>query len=320
MKIKKVLKYLGIVLVLFFILFFYTTNKPVIVKKTISPTTSENKVLDDKVDTLPNIIYVINDSIVDVFKNSNTNSERVTQTLLGQQVKIIEEISQWSKVEVVDGYTGWIKSDKIDKAFTNTTATKIIIKSKSKNVYSKMNETSLIKKITLGTELYCIGKTDDWYEVALPLNTTGWIKDTDTQQIQSENQIPKGTGIDFVETAKKFLGVPYLWGGIGFGGIDCSGLTYISSLINGVNLPRDAQPQYDSIPTTIKPNTKDMIKGDLIFFSTKIGSPTITHVGIYIGNNQFIQASSAQGSVTITSFSNTYYKQRLVGVKRVFKN
>ena len=262
--------------------------------------------------------FLINDSIVDVFQNPNTNSERVTQTLYGQQLKIIEEILEWSKVAVVDGYIGWIKSDKIDKTFTNITSTKVIIKSKLKNIFSMMNGTSLIKEITLGTELYCISKTNNWYEVALPTNTTGWVEDADTLQIQTGTHIPKTTGSEFVDTAKKFLGVPYLWGGVGAGGIDCSGLTYISCRVNGVDLPRDAQPQYDAIPTSVVPTTKDMRTGDLVFFGSKIDSKTISHVGIYIGNNQFIHSSSGEGLVTITSLSNNYYIKRLVGVKRVF--
>jgi cell wall-associated NlpC family hydrolase len=266
-----------------------------------------------------NSIYVINDSIVDVFKSSNTNSERVTQTLFCQQVIIKKEILKWSKVQVVDGYIGWIKSDKIDKTFANITDKKVIIKSKLKNIYSAMNGTSPIKEITLGTELYSINKKANWYEVNLPMNTTGWIEDTDTLQIQTGTHIPKTTGIEFVETAKKFLEVPYLWGGVGAWGIDCSGLTYICCRVNGVDLPRDAQPQYDAIPTSVAPTITDMKPGDLVFFSSKIGSKMISHVGIYIGNNEFIHSSSSVGFVAITSLLDAYFIKRLVGVKRVFE-
>ena len=269
--------------------------------------------------SLYNNITVINEPIVDVFKSTNTNSERVTQALYAQQVRIIAETSGWSKVEVKDGYIGWIESSKITKNFTSITPETIIIESEFKDVYSSMNGTAPITKLTLGTELYLIKKTDNWYEVALPMNAIGWIETTDTLRLQAGVHIPKTTGVDFVNTAKKFLGVTYLWGGVGGWGIDCSGLTYISSRVNGVDLPRDAQPQYDAIPTSIAPTITDMLPGDLVFFSKYIGSNAITHVGIYIGDNQFIQALGSESTV-ITSLSSDYFKQRIVGVKRVFVN
>jgi len=273
---------------------------------------------------IPYNICIINDSVVDVYRSAKTNSERVTQTLLCQEVNIEREILGWTKVEVVDGYIGWVKSDKIYKTINNPLPTKVVIKSKMKSIFSAMNGTSIIKEITLGTELPVIEKINNWYKVDLTMNRIGWLEDTDTLETASGTHILKTTGIDFVDTAKKFLGVPYLWGGVSAWGIDCSGLTYICCRVNGVDLPRDAQPQYYSISTSINPNPSDMKPGDLLFFSSKPDSKKylnlISHVGIYIGNNDFIHASGSIGSVTITSLSDEYFTKRLVGVKRVFEN
>ena len=201
---ENILKYCGIVLVVFFVLFWATTIKTGSVQEKKSQSTSIKKATKAETATISKNIYVINDSIVDVYRSPNNKSEKVTQTLLGQEIKVIEEISEWSKVEVIDGYNGWIKSDKIDKTFSNTTPSKVIIKSKLKNIYSMINGTSPIKEITLGTELFCISKSENWYEVALPSNTTGWIKDSDTLKLQTQTHIPKTTGREFVETAKNF--------------------------------------------------------------------------------------------------------------------
>jgi len=263
-------------------------------------------------------INVINDSVVDVFKGPDPSSEMVTQALLCQEVKILEERGGWSKVKVMDGYTGWIISEKIDRNYNNITSSKIIIKSKTKDIYMIINGTSPIKQASMGTEFYCLNKANNWYEVALPMNSKGWIENTDTLQIDTGSNIAQTNGGEFVKTAKKFLDVPYLWGGSGAGGIDCSGLTYICCNVNGVDLPRDAQPQYDAIPVSVKPDKNSMKEGDLIFFSSKINSKDITHVGIYIGNNKFMHASGKAGVVTITSLSEDYYKERIVGVKRPF--
>ncbi|MEQ8198556.1 MAG: cell wall-binding repeat-containing protein, partial [Clostridiaceae bacterium] len=107
---------------------------------------------------------LINDSIVDVFRSPDASSERVTQTLYCQEVKILEPYSDWSKVQVEDGYIGWVRSDKIDKNFNNVKSSKLIVKSKLKNIYSVIYGTSPIKQVSMGTELYCTQKSGSWYQ------------------------------------------------------------------------------------------------------------------------------------------------------------
>ena len=115
-----------------------------------------------------------------------------------------------------------------------------------------------------------------------------------------------------VKTAKDVIGVPYLWGGLSADdGFDCSGLTMTVYQLNGLNLPRHSMRQFDA-GTTV---SKDALqKGDLIFFAKK-GSLRVSHVGIYIGNDRFIHASSHGKKIRIDSLSAAYFTRQFIGAK-----
>ena len=114
------------------------------------------------------------------------------------------------------------------------------------------------------------------------------------------------------KTAHRFMGVPYVFGGTSDRGIDCSGFTMRVFLINGIKLPRTADVQYGVGSPVAKGKEEP---GDLVFFETYCPGPS--HVGIYLGGGNFIHASSSRG-VTVSGLSDTYYKSRYLGAKRVF--
>jgi len=118
---------------------------------------------------------------------------------------------------------------------------------------------------------------------------------------------------ELVEVAKKYLGAPYKFGGTSTRtGIDCS--AYVNKIYGyfDVNLPRTARDIYKKGHWVSKGKLQ---KGDLVFFTTYAKFPS--HVGIYIGNNKFIHASSASKRVTITNINKNYYKKRYIGAKRI---
>ena len=124
---------------------------------------------------------------------------------------------------------------------------------------------------------------------------------------------PAALGEQLVETAKQYLGTPYVWGGMSESGFDCSGFVNYVYDAYGVDLERVAQSIYSKNGTYVEKS--DLRAGDLVFFG--YSGTSITHVGMYIGGGQFIHASSGSGKVVITELSSNYYTRMYVGAKRI---
>jgi len=119
---------------------------------------------------------------------------------------------------------------------------------------------------------------------------------------------------ELVSTARRFIGVPYLWGGEDRQGFDCSGLTMVCYRLNGLNLPRNSRSQYRAGRQVSKSQLKN---GDLVFFATQGGS-RVTHVGMYIGGGQFIHAPRTGKTVRVASLSNSFFSRTYVGARSYF--
>ncbi|GMA99282.1 NlpC/P60 family protein [Pelosinus sp. IPA-1] len=130
--------------------------------------------------------------------------------------------------------------------------------------------------------------------------------------VSSRGQILRKQAIDIGIFAKKFYDIPYVWAGSSPSGFDCSGFIYYIFNEFGILIPRMADEQFEM---GLAINQSDLQTGDIVFFSTYEPGPS--HVGIYIGNGQFIHASSAAGKVTITDLSKPYYQSRYLGARRI---
>jgi cell wall-associated NlpC family hydrolase len=116
-------------------------------------------------------------------------------------------------------------------------------------------------------------------------------------------------------TARRFIGSPYRWGGASAEtGFDCSGLTMTVYRLNGLELPRSAKDQYYAGD----PVSRDAVqKGDLLFFATGWGD-RITHVGLYMGEGNFIHAPGRGKSIRLVALSNSYFRNHFRGARRYF--
>jgi peptidoglycan DL-endopeptidase LytE len=115
----------------------------------------------------------------------------------------------------------------------------------------------------------------------------------------------------FVKVATGFLGAPYRLGGSTVRGIDCSAFVRKMYQLFDISLPRTAHEQSNVGQSVDK---KELLEGDLVFFRTR---KPVGHVGIYVGNNEFVHASSRDRSVRIDNLDSPYFNKRFIRAVRV---
>lgn len=171
----------------------------------------------------------------------------------------------------------------------------------------------VVAKIYRGQEvglLYCNGY--NWYCVQLSNGKTGFCS-ADYISVNYAAPASDSKGEAIIQTAKAYLGKPYVYGAAGPNSFDCSGFTSYVFASHGISLPRTSSSQ-SGVGTTVA--RSDLRPGDLVFFATG-SSGAVSHVGIYIGDGNIIHAASGQGKVVINNLSQSYYSSRYLWAKRV---
>ncbi|MFH0976434.1 MAG: C40 family peptidase [Spirochaetota bacterium] len=125
---------------------------------------------------------------------------------------------------------------------------------------------------------------------------------------------PEDKRDEIVETAKKYIGSKYKGGGNTPDGFDCSGFTMFVYKQSSLNIPRKARSQYFSGKRITIKTAKP---GDLVFFT--LTNSRISHVGIYLGDNNFIHSPNIGKSVSYASLDTPYWKRRYVGAITYFE-
>jgi cell wall-associated NlpC family hydrolase len=120
-----------------------------------------------------------------------------------------------------------------------------------------------------------------------------------------------GLRASLVESARGYLGVPYLFGGTTERGFDCSGLTVAVYRLNGLRLPRSSQAQFDA-GGAVEPEA--LRAGDLVFFATG-GGGRVSHVGVYVGQGNFIHAPRSGQGIRQDDLADRYYQKTFVGAR-----
>ena len=156
--------------------------------------------------------------------------------------------------------------------------------------------------------LYLILTEASRVQVALPGERTAWLSRATVEISRQETAFPRSSVAAITNYAYSFLGVPYLWGGTSYEGIDCSGFAQLCYRMGGYVIPRDADQQHAFLQQQVDRN--HLQEGDLIFF----GRQEITHVAMALNNHEYIHSEGQlYNCVTINSFdpANVHYYQRL---------
>ena len=216
--------------------------------------------------------------------------------------------------QVVNGFNGKV---------ARITATNVIVRS------GPSTETDRKALVTRGRTADLLAQQGDWYKVKFSGGTIGWIRN-DLLELVSADVIeaekaeaaknldaelsPDASKVDKVlATAKSKMGTRYVYGASRASAFDCSGYVVWVMAKHGVNLPRTSAQQST---VGVKVSRSALQEGDLVFFRTTRGA-RVGHVGIYIGGNKFIHASSGGGKVQINSLSENYYNNRYVTARRL---
>jgi cell wall-associated NlpC family hydrolase len=289
-------------------------------------------------------VQVVVVSVANMYSHPSDKSDVVSQAIYGSNVKLLVARGEWSRIQTSDRYRGWVPSRHLRTILVGegyaTSGPTVQVESLFANVYDDPDITRHKPIVTIpfetkleiapepqAGEKKTTAKTDQakkvqarkgpekkipegWLQVRLPDQRNAWIQAGDVISDPKPLSIPES-----IELGKRFLGIPYLWGGRSSFGFDCSGFTQMLVRARGINMPRDADQQAAwSGVTAIE--RKDLRAGDLLFFGSSAKS--ITHTGMYIGDGQFIQDTTNEHPVVqISRLDDEPWTQQLVACRRV---
>ena len=267
--------------------------------------------------------------VTNMYSHPSDQSDVVSQAIYGSNVTLLTARGEWCRIQTADHYKGWVPSRylrlvQVGNGYA-TAGVVVQVESLFANLYREPDVTRHKPVLTIPFETHLEVIPDDavaekktpkkeshegWLQVRLPDKRSAWIQASDVISDLKPLTIPES-----IELAKRFLGIPYLWGGTSSYGFDCSGFTQMLVRARGINMPRDADKQAAWTGLTAI-DRKDLQAGDLLFFGSS--ARDITHTGMYIGDGQFIQDSThSHPAVQIGRLDDQPWTQLLVACRRV---
>jgi gamma-D-glutamyl-L-lysine dipeptidyl-peptidase len=270
---------------------------------------------------------LINVSVCNMRSEPSHGAEMLSQALLGTPVKIIKKSGGWLKIQTPDNYLGWTNSDAVETQSVEMhnkwkNSSRVIFIEKSGDVYADKQGKEVVSDINAGCILVSEGEDNGYYRLLFPDGRKGFAPVRQFLPFYVWATGTKPEAGKLIQTAFRFMGTPYLWGGTSAKGLDCSGFVKTVYYLNGLILARDASLQIRhgfEIPSF--QNLDSLQKGDLLFFgAVRNGKLRATHVGMFIGDTEFIHEP---GMVRINSLDSTranfsrFRRNTFIGARRI---
>lgn len=271
-------------------------------------------------------------SALNIRKGAGTEYDRVTTVVEDERLVVLEKTNDdWWKVNYCghEGYVAaeYLKDDLKAENFKPTRFEGTVTASSARVRQKPSTSAATLATAANGKELTVIGINNGWYKVIYSGSKEGYIrsdlmkitdvaKDSTKKTVSAKYNSVKGStkGAEIANYALQFKGHRYVYGAEGPNSFDCSGLVYyVYKTVYKYNVDRTASQQYKN--NGVKVSKEDLVPGDLVFFSSN--GRSVTHVGIYIGDNEFVHASTSDTGVIISNLTSAYYTRVWFGAKRI---
>ena len=219
----------------------------------------------------------------------------VSQTLLGHRLMVLREHGRWLQCRAADGYLGWIhrgyvkRVGEMEARQWEAGADGEMCVSLGARIVG--DDGHAVLRLPWGARVTGLGDG----VVRLPDGREGRVEGTLVAESERERRFP-ARGEEVVATARRWMGAPYVWGGITWAGVDCSGLVQVVMRTHGIELPRDSDLQAQ-VGEPLEPGRdfSGLRPGDLLYFAEEAGR--ITHVALSMGGSRILHASIGNGGV-----------------------
>jgi pimeloyl-ACP methyl ester carboxylesterase len=271
---------------------------------------------------------IIQWNVSDLRRAPGRLKERVSQALVGEVVRILEERDGWAHVRLThDGYLGWVQIESLHRcteegAAAYVAACDALVCGELPPAYTACPvrvrsaegkdapENVAVGKLPFGAKLPLAERCGGWAALRLPDGSLRWCTEDAVLPVVQGPQ-PDAAGIAAaLQLIRRFAGVPYLWGGRSPFGFDCSGLAQAFWRFLGAEVPRDADQQFSAGRPVESAADGSWQPGDLLFFADDPDETShaagrlghISHVAISLGGSEFIHANVSAGCVSYNSF------------------